>query len=229
MAIAGFPEKMKSFLLLILTAISSFLAYVVYDQNRTIQALIGAAAISPVGGEDLPQAAPGIAENPPGEARNFRNEKERPTRETIVRVESSESSAGTSQSTSMQHRHRSAVGTENRLFDQYFDAEKAFAKDQLFAVMAKQTIRAEHYVDRFDKNLLGNPKTKTHPAVYILRCLGRETRENYLFIVDRTFHDRAKIHEKFTKAEMSNFEFFLSEERLERTIFHRRFRSKMID
>lgn len=114
-------------------------------------------------------------------------------------------------------------------FNQFFDTEKAFKEDQLFAVMSKKTYPAESYTDKFDKNAFGNPKTKTHPAVYILRCLGRETRENYLFIVDRRFYDTAAIHQKFTQAELSNFESFLSEEKLDRTIFTRRFRGKMID
>lgn len=117
----------------------------------------------------------------------------------------------------------------DRPYDQYFDAERAFAKDQLFAVMSKKVIGAEYYEDHFEKNAFGDPSTKSLPAVYIIRCLGRETRENYLFIVDRKMFDSARIHQKFSKEKMSNYEFFLSEERLEETVFHRRFRDKMLD
>jgi hypothetical protein len=66
-------------------------------------------------------------------------------------------------------------------------------------------------------------------TILILRCLGRETRENYLFIVDRSFYDATKINQKFTKGEMSSWEFFLSEDKMHQKIFSRRFRNKMID
>ena len=46
---------------------------------------------------------------------------------------------------------------------------------------------------------------------------------------DLAVYNSAQVHEKFTKEQMSNFELFLSEERLESTVFHRRFRGKMID
>lgn len=121
------------------------------------------------------------------------------------------------------------IGSEDRPFNQYLHAEKAFAIDELFAVTSKQIVPGQSYVDRFDKTVFGNPRTKKHPPVYVLRCLGRETRENYLFIVDRPFDDAAEIHQKFTKAEMSNWEFFLSEDKMHQKIFHRRFRNKMID
>lgn len=114
-------------------------------------------------------------------------------------------------------------------FNQYWDADKAFAVDELFAVTSKDTIRREFYTDHFDKNPFGNPTTKFHQPVYIVRAMGRETRENYLFIVTREFYDAAKIYQKFTKTELSNFEYFLSEDKLHQEIFHRRFRNRMID
>ena len=114
-------------------------------------------------------------------------------------------------------------------FNQYWDADKAFAVDELFAVTSKNTIRREFYTDHFDKNPFGNPTTKFHEPVYIVRAMGRETRENYLFVVTREFYDAAKIYQKFTKTELSNFEYFLSEDKLQEKIFHRRFRDRMID
>lgn len=114
-------------------------------------------------------------------------------------------------------------------YNQYWDADKAFAIDELFAVTSKYTIRREYYTDRFDRTPFGQPKTKFFEPVYIVRAMGRETRENYLFIVTREFYDAAKNYQKFTKTEMSNFEYFLSEDKLNSEIFHRRFRAKMID
>jgi hypothetical protein len=118
---------------------------------------------------------------------------------------------------------------EPKVYNQYWDADKAFAVDELFAVTSKNTIRREFYTDHFDRNPFGNPTTKFHQPVYIVRAMGRETRENYLFVVTREFYDAADIYEKFTKAELSNYEYFLSEEKLQREIFHRRFRGRMID
>lgn len=138
---------------------------------------------------------------------------------TIKRSE--ESAGGSSTSTTSPPRQDG--------FNQYRDADKAFAIDELFAVTSKDTIRREFYTDHFDKNPFGNPTTKFHQPVYIVRAMGRETRENYLFIVTREFYDAAKIYQKFTKTELSNFEYFLSEERLHQEIFHRRFRNRMID
>jgi hypothetical protein len=116
-----------------------------------------------------------------------------------------------------------------KVYNQYWDADEAFAIDELFAVTSKNTIRREFYTDHFDKNPFGNPTTKFHQPVYIVRAMGRETRENYLFIVPREFYDAAGIYQKFTKEEMSNFEYFLSEDKLQQKIFHRRFRGQMID
>jgi hypothetical protein len=118
---------------------------------------------------------------------------------------------------------------EPKVFNQYWDADKAFAIDELFAVTSKNTIRREFYTDHFDKNPFGNPTTKFHQPVYIVRAMGRETRENYLFVVTREFYDAAEIYQKFTKVELSNYEYYLSEEKLQQEIFHRRFRGKMID
>jgi len=47
--------------------------------------------------------------------------------------------------------------------------------------------------------------------------------------VNREFYDAAKIYQKFTKTELSNFEYFLSEDKLHQEIFNRRFRNQMID
>ena len=68
----------------------------------------------------------------------------------------------------------------------------------------------------------------TLPAIYILRCLGRETRQSFLLIVNREFFFSAKLSQKFTRAELSGFEVFLSEDVLTDTTFHRRFQDKMI-
>lgn len=114
-------------------------------------------------------------------------------------------------------------------FNQYFDAHKAFAKDTLFAMTDKQIVPDLKYTDRFDKNIFGHPKEKTHPPVYTIRFLGRETRENYIFVVPRKFYDSVQLHQKFTNAELSSYEFYLSEEKLHQEIFHRRFRQRMID
>lgn len=116
-----------------------------------------------------------------------------------------------------------------KIYNQYWDADEAFAVDELFAVTSKNTIRREFYTDHFDKNPFGNPTTKFHQPVYIVRAMGRETRENYLFVVPREFYDAAEIYQKFTKVELSNYEYFLSEEKLQQEIFHRRFRGQMID
>lgn len=114
---------------------------------------------------------------------------------------------------------------EKKIFDQYWDADEAFAQDELFAVTSKRTIPREEYTDVLNRG----PFTKYHKEVYIVRAMGRETRENYLFIVPMEFYVKAKTYQKFTKAQMSSFEYFLSEKKLEREVFSRRFRHKMID
>ena len=96
----------------------------------------------------------------------------------------------------------------DKVYNQYFDADEAFAKDELFAVTGKQIIREKYYTDHFDKDVFGKPREKKHPRVFIVRCMGRETRENYMFIVPKEFHDRVKIYQKFTNVQLSNFEYF---------------------
>jgi len=103
------------------------------------------------------------------------------------------------------------------------DPSRSFARNELFAVMEKKTIPPETYPQFFDRN-----KVNTLPAIYILRCLGRETRQSFLLIVNREFFFSAKLSQKFTRAELSGFEVFLSEDVLTDTIFHRRFQDKMI-
>lgn len=152
-------------------------------------------------------------------------------------TEGSPGNSGPGQSPNVTRSGEGPVGTSTSTrspgkpggFHQYWDADKAFAVDELFAVTSKYTIRREFYNDRSDRNPFGHPTTKFHAPVYIVRAMGRETRENYLFIVTREFYDAAKNYQKFTKTELSNFEYFLSEEKLNVTIFHRRFRDKMID
>ena len=193
---------MKTLLIFLLLGVSGYLFYENFQNTREIRDLRSRLGINSEGGSSV----------------------------TVERgVSSEDKTEGNSRSFSTSTFERMSGALEDLPFDQFFDSEKAFAKDELFAVTSKKTIPAEYYTDRFDKNSFGNPTTKSHPAVYIVRCLGRETRENYLFIVDRAFYDAAKMHQKFTNAEMSNFEFFLSEEKLERTIFSRRFRGKMVD
>lgn len=157
-------------------------------------------------------SSPPLTESPRGETL---------PKQSLTTKRSDESAGGSSTSTTSPPKRDG--------FNQYWDADKAFAVDELFAVTSKDTIRREFYTDHFDKNPFGNPTTKYHQPVYIVRAMGRETRENYLFVVNREFYDAAKIYQKFTKTELSNFEYFLSEDKLHQEIFHRRFRNRMID
>lgn len=110
----------------------------------------------------------------------------------------------------------------DRPYEEYSDAVEAFEEDQLFAVMSKTIINKERYLHETEKNAVGKPVPKFLPAVHVLRCLGRETRKNYLFIVDLETFDGTRRHEKLTKDRMADFEFFLSEKRLKETVAKRR-------
>lgn len=120
-------------------------------------------------------------------------------------------------------------GQEAGSFNPYFDEDRAFSKDELFAVTSKQVVPAKYYEDLSDVSTLGTPKKKSHPPVYVIHCLGRETRENYLFIVDQLFYQNTMLNQKFTREQLSSWEKFLSEEKMERLIFTRRLQNEQVN
>ncbi len=111
----------------------------------------------------------------------------------------------------------------------YYDAETAFRQDQLFAVLSKEVIAAETFDKTFQKTKLGGQVKGTYPPVYFLRCMGRETRETYIFVVDEKLYDEAFKHQKLQPRQLGTFKKYLSEERFRDDLFHERFRFQMIN
>jgi len=112
------------------------------------------------------------------------------------------------------------------LIGQFFPEDSLkgrLANEQLLAVMGKDTIHPTTEQDFFDKL-----KTKTTQPVYVLRCLGKKTRTNYLLVVDRTFFFKATIHQKFTPQEVSMYDVYSSEAQLRGDVFHQRFQELML-
>jgi hypothetical protein len=111
----------------------------------------------------------------------------------------------------------------------YRDVESAFRKDELFAVLSKEFIPPQTYDKIFQKTRLGGQATGTYPAVYTIKCLGRETRETYIFIIGYRFYNQIHTNQKLTRHELGLFQKYLSEADLRDDLFHKRFRFQMID
>jgi hypothetical protein len=112
------------------------------------------------------------------------------------------------------------------LIGQFFPEDSLkgrLANEQLLAVMGKDTIHPTTEQDFFDKL-----KTNTTQPVYVLRCLGKATRTNYLLVVDRAFFFKATIHQKFTPQEVSMYDVYSSEAELRGDVFHQRFQELML-
>ncbi|MGZ0655219.1 hypothetical protein ACWPKO_13605 [Coraliomargarita sp. W4R53] len=111
----------------------------------------------------------------------------------------------------------------------YHDVESAFKQDQLFAVLSKDFVPPKNFDKTFQKTALGGQAKGTYPPVYTIKCLGRETRETYIFVVGYRFYNKLMINEKLQPSQLGSYKKYLSEEQFREELFHDRFRFQMID
>jgi|GEM_PF-6613103 len=111
----------------------------------------------------------------------------------------------------------------------YRDVESAFRMDELFAVLSKEFIPPRTYDKKFQKTRLGGQATGIYPAVYTIKCLGRETRETYIFIIGQRLYNQIRTNQKLTRSQLGSFQKYLSEEKFRGDLFSDRFRFRMID
>ncbi|WPJ96673.1 hypothetical protein SH580_03015 [Coraliomargarita algicola] len=118
---------------------------------------------------------------------------------------------------------------EKKASPTYHDAESAFKQDQLFAVLSKDFIPSKTFDKTFQKTALGGQAKGSYPPVYTIKCLGRETRETYIFVVGYRFYNKLMINEKLQPSQLGSYRKYLSEEDFRNDLFNERYQFKMID